>query len=92
MRHLINALCLAAVLSAPIAIRADGEHHYTRYYDAERKDYHTWNEREELAYRRYLEERHREYRPYESLSNMDQREYWEWRHTHKDAAHDRDDR
>lgn len=96
MRHFLNALCLAAVLSAPLAIRADDEHHENRsdkrYYDAQRKDYHNWNDQEDRAYRSYLEERHREYRPYERLNKKEQRDYWDWRHSHQGGDHDRDDR
>ena len=84
-----GALLLGAVLTVPVAMRADEhrdrvENHDRRYYDAERKDYHEWNEREDQAYRRWLEERHRQHRDFTKASKQEQREYWRWRHEHPD--------
>jgi TPR repeat protein len=67
------------------------ERNEKRYYDRDRKEYHTWDQREDSAYRRWMkEERHRSYRPFETLNAKEQREYWKWRHEHPD--HDRDRR
>lgn len=57
-----------------------------RLYDADRQDYHRWDDREDRAYRRFLMERHQEYRGMNSLNDEDQRNYWRWRHTHEDAG------
>ena len=90
MRQLATMLLFAAVLGSPMTLRADHDDHRDRdhdkrYYDADRHDYHDWNEPEEQAYRHYLEERHREYRDYGRLNKKEQREYWKWRHEHADA-------
>ena len=57
-----------------------------RLYDADRGDYHQWDNREDRAYRSYMLERHQEYRPIAQLNADDQRDYWRWRHAHEDAG------
>src|SRR5438067_10809769 len=84
MNRLFGTLLLSASLMAPVAIKADDEHHKVkekekRYYDAEAKDWHEWNEREERAYRRYLEENHRAAHDWAKAKREEQREYWKWR-------------
>jgi hypothetical protein len=72
-----------------------------RYYDADHRDYHRWDDDEDRAYRVYWGEAHPRdpYRAYGRLNPGEQREYWEWRHGHPDADRargrndrDRDDR
>lgn len=53
-----------------------------RYYDSNGRDWHDWNDNEELAYRRFLSESHRDYREFGRLDDRDQAEYWRWRHNH----------
>src|SRR5579859_1367136 len=96
MRRFVGLLLLGVALSAPVAIRADDDNKRQgdrdrdrdrdkRYYDAQRHDWHEWNQREDQSYRRYLEERRREYRDYGRLNKREQREYWQWRHSHPDG-------
>jgi hypothetical protein len=81
------------MLSGPVTTiaRADDERHEQRekakrYYDAQRRDYHEWNEHENRAYRRWAEERHeREVREFNRLNRQQQRDYWRWRHQHPDT-------
>lgn len=89
MRKVFGALALGAILTSPLALRADdhGKHRerVVTYYDRDGHDRHEWNEREERAYRHWLEqERKREYRDWKHASKRDQREYWRWRHANPD--------
>ena len=88
MRRYLGAILLSGFLLSPAIAMAD-DHHDSRYYDRDRRDYHEWNEREQRAYRHWLEqERHRTYHDWERASARERREYWRWRHAHPD----RDDR
>jgi hypothetical protein len=60
------------------------EHQDQRYYDADRKDYHEWNDNENRAYRHWLEESHKPYHEWTKASKAEQRAYWQWRHDHMD--------
>jgi hypothetical protein len=61
-----------------------------RYYDRDRKEYHSWDDREDSAYRKWMtKERHATYRPFAKLKANEQREYWKWRHEHPDNDRDR---
>ena len=84
MRHIFGALLLGAVLMSPVAMRADDEHHDRRYYDADRRDYHEWNEAENRAYHQWYETRHKSYRDWDRIRDRDRREYFRWRHDHPD--------
>lgn len=90
-RHL-SVFFLSAALLAPAVLVAqdrddrDHDRNSHRYYDAERHDYHQWNEAEQRAWRHYLEERHERYRAWEKANRREQQEYWRWRHAHPDAA------
>ena len=94
MRSFFNtgllSLALIIPVAAPVALRADDEHHerreeVRRYHDRERNDDHEWNERENRAYRRWAEENHRRYQEFNRLPERDQSNYWGWRHNHSDA-------
>ncbi|HLK47129.1 MAG TPA: hypothetical protein VKT49_03280 [Bryobacteraceae bacterium] len=96
MRRFVSLLLLGVALGTPVALRADDDnkHHGERdrdrdrdkrYYDAQRRDWHQWNQNEDQAYRRYLDERHERYRDYGRMNKKQQRDYWEWRHNHQDA-------
>ncbi len=95
MRRYLGMLFMGATLLVPAAVLAD-EHHDRdkdhRYYDADSKDYHEWNEQEQRAYRHYLEERREHYRPWNKMTAEQQREYWRWRHEHPDWEHEHDRR
>ena len=72
---------------APVALKADDDHHKVRrYYDRDARDYHEWNEHENNAYRRYLQEQHRENREFHRLNRNQQHEYFRWRHSHPDVG------
>jgi hypothetical protein len=100
----LAALCLSAALTSPIAALAmprpqdDHERHEQeerehRVYDADHRDYHNWDAREDEAYRRWLQEKHETYVTFERLDNKRQEDYWRWRHKHADHDdHDDHDR
>ena len=74
---LLATTILVPMVSAGCAARV-------RYYDAEYRDYHRWDAREEGAYHRYWDERHERYRDWRELNEQEQRDYWNWRHGHVD--------
>lgn len=80
MSRFLSGLLLSAVVLVPPSVRADDQ----RYYDAQHKDYHVWDAKEDAAYRRYLEEKHIAYHEWSKASRREQREYWAWRHQHAD--------
>jgi hypothetical protein len=86
----LSSLALAAVLAVPAVIataprlQAQKAVVKIRVHDPYHKDFHEWDDREDLAYRAYLTERHREYRVYRRLKHPEQRLYWNWRHEHPD--------
>jgi hypothetical protein len=86
--RIMITLLLAAALVAPVAIMAapvsQGVGVQVRVYDRGHRDYHNWDDREEIAYRRYLVEQHRTYRVYVRQSHRAQDQYWNWRHRHTD--------
>ncbi len=94
MRNCVGALLMGAALLAPVGVKAyDHDRDDHRYYDADRRDWHEWNDREDRAYRRYLEERHEQYHDWRRANRKEQRDYWRWRHSHPDEMlwrdHDR---
>jgi len=83
----ISSLLLAAALAAPVAVIAAPQLQVgvqVRVYDRHHKDYHNWDDREELSYHRYLAERHQTYRAYVKQNRKEQDHYWNWRHAHPD--------
>ena len=92
MKKLFLALPLGIALLSPsylVAQDHDRDHdrdHEHRYYDADHRDYHEWNEREDRAYHRYWEDRHRHYIDWERASEAQRRAYWRWRHEHPDSV------
>ena len=86
MKHflVLGGLLMAAVLIAPVAIRADGDDHRgeKRYYDRDNRDYHYWNDGEDQRYRAYLVEQHRSYVPFVKIKVGKQREYFKYQHEH----------
>ena len=86
MKHflVLRGLLVAAVLIAPVAIRADGDDHRgeKRYYDRDGHDYHYWNDNEDRQYRAYLVEQHRVYVPFVKIKVSKQREYFKYQHEH----------
>lgn len=86
MRNTLFAVLMSVTMIAatPTGARADNDH-VRRYYDRDRRDYHTWNDNEARAYRHWrVEEQHREYREFARAPRHDQRDYWRWRHEHAD--------
>lgn len=78
-------LCLPVIL--PLAGHAqdrDDHHEEHRYYDAQHKDYHNWNNDEDRAWRHWLEVNHMEYHDWARANRREQQRYWKWRHEHKD--------
>ena len=87
MYRYLSAFVLGAALLAPVAMKADDDHHRVkvrRYYDRDARDYHEWNDNESQAHRRYLQEQHRDYREFNRMNRQQQAEYWRWRHNHPD--------
>ena len=91
----LAASCLSAALLVTVGAMAmpkpqdDHERHEQeererRVYDAEARDYHNWDAREDEAYRRWLQEKHEAYVEYQRLDEKRQREYWKWRHKHEE--------
>ena len=97
MRRIFSALIMTATLGAPMVAptSALAESHGAngtitlRIYDPYRRDYHAWDEREELAYREYLGERHRSYLTYRRQRLAEQRAYWRWRHEREERLEHR---
>jgi hypothetical protein len=83
-----SSLFLAAAIAAPVSIVAapapQDASVQIRVYDANHKDYHNWDDRENGSYRRWHEERHDAYVDYDRLKKRDQRAYWNWRHEHQE--------
>ena len=85
MRRFFHTVLLGAALIAPVVtpVVLRAEDHV--YHDADRKDDHRWDQREDKAYRVWVKENHRKYRDFAKLKEEDQRAYWAWRHQHSDA-------
>jgi hypothetical protein len=77
---ILSAFFVGAALLVPTATNAADR----RYYDRDRRDYHTWDNQEDRAYRVYLEEQHRTYLQFQRNKATQQREYFKWRHDHPD--------
>jgi hypothetical protein len=86
LQHCLGSLVLVAAVAAPALVvsAAKAQEVNVRVYDRDHRDYHNWDDRENVAYRRYLTERHREYREYNRQNHRDQRAYWNWRHRNPD--------
>ena len=89
MNRYFSALLLAAAIAAPtVALAAPAPaaapQIVVRVYDRDHRDYHNWNDHEEIVYRRYLVEQHRGYREYRRQHRSVQRGYWNYRHSHPD--------
>ena len=80
---ILGALLMVGSFIAPVAVKADDDHHRERrYYDRDGRDYHTWNDQEDREYRQYLVERHRRYVVFTRARAPQRREYFKWRHEH----------
>ena len=87
MKNWFGAFVISAALLTPLTVPSiaradDDDHHYKRYYDTERHDYHVWNEREQRAYRNWYVDQHRDYQEWNRLNDQQRRDYWRWRHEH----------
>jgi len=94
MRRFLAATFLSAALLVPAVANAqdrdrddhrDQEHHETRVYDKQHKDYHDWNDTEDQAWHRYLDGKYRAYVDYTKANSREQKEYWNWRHQRPDS-------
>ena len=86
MYRYLSAFVLGAALLAPVALRADDDHHRVKvkvYYDREGRDRHEWNDNESRSYRQYQTEQHQT-REFNRANRQQQAEYWRWRHSHPD--------
>ena len=95
-RYLV-ALLLGAALIAPVGIQAKNKDKDQNcqdkdkrgYYDRDRKECHSWDDREDHAYQKWLETKHWTHREFSKLKAKQQSEYWKWRHEHPDDDRDR---
>ena len=76
---LIAALGGVALIPSTALAQAGVE---LKFYDRSHKDYHQWNDGEDVHYRQYLTENHRKYRVFSKNSKSQQDAYWKWRHNH----------
>jgi ribulose kinase len=86
MYRYLSAFVLGAALLAPVALRADDDHHRVKvkvYYDREGRDRHEWNDNESRSYRQYQTEQ-RQTREFNRANRQQQADYWRWRHAHPD--------
>lgn len=89
MRRVMSATLLATALIASMLVvpaPAKADDRPRRYYDRDRRDRHTWDDREDRAYRQWIVERRRAQRDFHRLKKHEQREYWRWRHEHRDIG------
>lgn len=82
MPRFLNALVLAAALTAPVAISA--QDHPMRYEDKAHKDSHEWNDAENQRYREFQKEKHIKEHDFAKAKKSEQQNYWKWRHEHGD--------
>jgi type III secretory pathway component EscR len=88
MYRYLSALVLGAALLAPVALKADDNHHQNkvkRYYDRNARDYHEWNDNESRVYRQYQQDQHQN-REFNRANRQQQSDYWRWRHLHPDTG------
>jgi hypothetical protein len=76
---------LLAAFLIPVAWSVSGCEARVRYYDTDHRDWHRWDDHEDVAYRGYLSEKHMDYREFNSLNDNEKKDYWNWRHAHPDA-------
>jgi hypothetical protein len=89
-KHQIGrALRLGAAI-APLAVAGCMVHHgygggaEVRFYDADHRDYHAWNDGEVVYYQRWEADSHREHRDFDRRDRDEQKDYWNWRHSHSE--------
>ncbi len=86
MRRVLKNLApfvLAAFL-LPVGFSIAGCEGSVRYYDGDHRDWHRWNDHEEIVYKSYLGEKHMDYRDFKTLNDSEKQDYWNWRHAHPD--------
>jgi hypothetical protein len=90
MLKFAGSILLGVGLMAPLVAqdRDRDDQRRDRYYDADRKDYHQWNEAEQRAWHHYWEEQRHAAIDWQRANEEQRRAYWRWRHEHPD----RDDR
>lgn len=91
--RIVSSLFLAAAVAAPVSIFAapvpQDAAVQVRVYDADHKDYHNWDDREETQWHVYLKDNHRKDEDFKKADKKEQNEYWNWRHDHPDRDDDR---
>lgn len=82
----ISLLFLAAALAAPVAVAAPTPQValQVRVYDKHHKDYHVWDDNENLSYTRFRESHRRYNVTFARTSSRQQATYWSWRHANPD--------
>jgi hypothetical protein len=84
----IASLFLTAALVAPVGIMAvpvpQESHDQNRVYDADHKDYHNWDDKENHAWGQYQTENHKKSHDFKKANKKEQSDYWNWRHAHPD--------
>jgi hypothetical protein len=81
--RLIGAFARAGLLFSLMTVAGCG-HQNSTVYDANHRDYHKWDDREEAAYRRWEAENHKPHQDYANRPPQEQNDYWNWRHSHPD--------
>ncbi len=69
----------------PAGLSATGCEARVRYYDGDHRDWHRWDDHEEIVYKSYLNEKHQDYRDFKTLNDGEKQDYWNWRHAHPEA-------
>ncbi|HMD38027.1 MAG TPA: hypothetical protein VKH15_02030 [Candidatus Acidoferrum sp.] len=59
-----------------------GQQSPTVVYDANHRDNHKWDDREDSAYRRWEAENHKDHQDFAKRQAEEQNDYWNWRHSH----------
>ena len=83
----LASLLLTAVFAAPVAIMAAPAPQAVsvRVYDANHKDYHNWDDKENTAWGVYLTNNHKKPHEFAKAPKKEQGQYWNWRHDHPDG-------
>jgi hypothetical protein len=76
----LSSFLLATALIVPMATIGCAEHASYRYYDADHRDYHSWNNSEVVYYSNWENQTHRDHEDFNKRSADEQKEYWNWRH------------
>jgi hypothetical protein len=82
IRRFLGSFLVAAAMIVPAV--STGCAARARYYDAEYRDHHRWDAREDRVYGRYWDEGHERYRDWKERNERERGDYWKWQHDHRD--------